>query len=90
MGETLRLFFRGLFYEGDTPSWTRVVSGILLLAFLIGSFYLLFRNQTWSHYSDFAAATGGGGAGLQAFNKFINSTRNSLPGQFPDKGGNVS
>lgn len=80
-------FLAGLFYEAGIPSWTRVASAMLLLAFLLGSAYLIIRGQTWGHYDTFAASTGGMGTGLQAFNKYVNSTQNSPSGQFPNKGG---
>lgn len=87
MGARMRAFVAGLFYEAGAPSWTRVTSAALLLAFLSGSAYLMLTGQTWAHYDTFAAASAGGGTGLQAFNKFVNSTLNSPPGQFPAKGG---
>ncbi len=66
-------FLKGLMYEPGGPSLTRSLAVLFAAAFLIGSFYLMVRGMHWDHYETFALITGGGGAGLQGANKFINS-----------------
>jgi hypothetical protein len=66
--------------ENGTYSLTRIASAVLLLAFLIGSFWLIFHGQTWGNYDSFATICGGGGATSQVVNKFINSKYNTPQG----------
>ena len=72
---------RQLLYESGELSLTRslVVAGFL--AFLLGSFYLMWRGSSWGNYETFATMTGGGGLASQLANKFINSKYNSSEGE---------
>lgn len=81
MREKIREFLVGLLYENGTPSRTGLFSIIAFLAFLLGSAYLLLRNQQWAHYETFAALTGGGGLGGLVSNKFINNKYGAPDGQ---------
>lgn len=65
--------------EGNEYSLTRILAVISFTAFLLGSFYLLFRGITWGNYETFAMFTGGGGAATQVINKFINGKYNTPP-----------
>lgn len=85
MLEEIKTFLKGLIYENGVPSRTGIISIIFALAFLIGSAYLLMYGITWPHYETFAVTTTGGGVGGLVANKFINSTKNSEAGKFPDK-----
>ena len=76
-----------LLYESGELSLTRSLAVAGFLAFLIGSFVLIIKNQTWGNYETFATMTGGGGLASQLANKFINSKYNSEPGKPPLKEG---
>lgn len=76
-----------LLYENDILSLTRVLAVIGWLAFLLVSFYLVWRGTGWQNYETFASLTGGDGAATQIANKFINSKYNSAPGSYKEKGG---
>ena len=68
--------------ENGQYSLTRIASAILLLAFLIGSFWLIFHGQSWGNYDSFALFCGGGGMAGQVGNKLINSKWNKdTPGK---------
>ena len=73
-------FFKNLLKENGQYSLTRIISAVLLLAFLAGSAYLILKGQTWGNYDSFAAYCGGGGAASQVVNKFINSKYNTPVG----------
>ena len=75
-------FFKGMMFENDTLSLTRVMSVTGYIAFIVGSIYLMINNISWDGYTTFAGYTGGGGAALQFGNKFINSKYNSAPGSY--------
>jgi hypothetical protein len=77
--------FKGMMYEDDMLSLTRVLSVSGYAAFLIGSIYLMVNNITWDGYSTFAGYTGGGGAALQFGNKLVNSKYNSAIGSYAPK-----
>ena len=66
-----------LLYEKGELSLTRVLAVAGFLAFLFGSFYLMWKGLTWGNYETFATMTGGGGLTSQLVNKFINSKYNS-------------
>lgn len=83
--ESVMNFIKGLVYENGSPSRTGITSLLFVLAFLIGSGFLIIHAQTWSHYETFALVTTGGGVGGALGNKYINSTKNSEQGKFPDK-----
>ena len=70
--------FKGMMYEDDMLSLTRVLSVSGYAAFLIGSVYLMVNNISWDGYSTFAGYTGGGGAALQFGNKLVNSKYNRV------------
>lgn len=67
--------------EDGTYSITRIGSATLTVAFLLASFYLIFRGQTWGNYDSFAMFCCGGGVAGQLGNKFINSKWNTLQGE---------
>ena len=67
--------------EGGEWSLTRCISLLGYTAFLVGSAYLLYKNQAWDGYSTFANLTGGGGALTQVMNKFINGKYNTPEGE---------
>ena len=77
--------FKGMMYEDDMLSLTRVLSVSGYAAFLIGSVYLMVNNIAWDGYSTFAGYTGGGGAALQFGNKLVNSKYNSAIGSYAPK-----
>ena len=77
-----------LLYEQGELSLTRSLAVAGFLAFLIGSFVLIVKNQTWGNYETFATMTGGGGMATQIANKFINSKYNSEEGKPPVRSGN--
>lgn len=81
----LNELFKGMMYEDDMLSLTRVLSVSGYAAFLIGSIYLMVNNITWDGYSTFAGYTGGGGAALQFGNKLVNSKYNSAIGSYSPK-----
>lgn len=81
----LNELFKGMMYEDDMLSLTRVLSVSGYAAFLIGSIYLMVNNITWDGYSTFAGYTGGGGAALQFGNKLVNSKYNSAIGSYAPK-----
>jgi len=81
----LDMLFRGMMFENDTLSLTRVISVGGYLAFLIGSLYLMINNIAWDGYATFAGYTGGGGAALQLGNKLVNSKYNSVVGSYEPK-----
>lgn len=85
MWDIIKCFFRDISCENGEASLTRIMSVGAFIAFLIGSFYLMFTGKSWPHYETFATMTMGAGAGTQVFNKFINSKYNSEPGRFPVK-----
>ena len=66
--------------EQNTLSLTRVIAITGWIAFLVGSFYLLFTGKSWDHYEIFSIMTAGGGAATQISNKLINSKYNSVDG----------
>lgn len=72
-----------LLYEQGELSLTRSLAVAGFLAFLAGSFYLIWKGSTWGNYETFATMTGGGGLASQIANKFINSKYNSEPGKPP-------
>ena len=90
MMDKIKLFIIGLLYENNEPSLTRFIALLAFFSFLLGSAYLMLKNQTWGHYSEFATLTGGGGAVTQIANKLINGKVNS-PDYIPyvkNNGGN--
>ena len=72
-----------LLYEQGELSLTRSLAVAGFLAFLAGSFYLIWKGSTWGNYETFATMTGGGGMATQIANKFINSKYNSEEGKPP-------
>lgn len=74
-----------LLYESGELSLTRSLAVAGFLAFLAGSFYLIYKGMTWGNYETFATMTGGGGLASQIANKFINSKYNSEPGKAPTR-----
>lgn len=72
-----------LLYESGELSLTRSLAVVGFLAFLVGSFYLMYRGTSWGNYETFATMTGGGGLASQIANKFINSKYNSEAGKPP-------
>lgn len=76
----MRKVIKFLLQENGQYSLTRVISAVLLLAFLVASFYLILKGQTWGNYSDFAVFCGGGGTVSQVANKYINSRFNTPQG----------
>ncbi len=76
----LKKIMNGLLYENDQLSLTRVLAITGWLAFLLVSFYLVYKQTGWQNYETFASLTGGGGAATQIANKFINSKYNSQVG----------
>lgn len=87
MCETIKCFFIDMLYENGVPSLTRFLALVAYASFLLASFYMIIRVETWSGYETFANLTAGGGSALQILNKFINSKYNSPSEQFPEKGG---
>ena len=81
----IRTWFRMLFYENDELSYTRVISAIVVIAFLAGSTYLVLTHTYWQNYDTFASLTGGGGGATQLVNKFINSKYNSVQGGYDSR-----
>lgn len=75
-----------LLYESGELSLTRSLAIAGFLAFLLGSFYLMWKGSTWGNYETFATMTGGGGMATQIANKFINSKYNSGAGKPPVRG----
>lgn len=82
MPQTVKTFLIQLLYEAQQPSLTRCLAIIGYAAFLAGTAYLMLKGQRWEHYETFATITGGGGAGLQAVNKYINSKYNTTEGNY--------
>ena len=72
-----------LLYESGELSLTRSLAVAGFLAFLAGSFYLMWKGTSWGNYETFATMTGGGGLATQVANKFLNSKYNSPPGTPP-------
>lgn len=72
-----------LLYESGELSLTRSLAVAGFLAFLAGSFYLMWKGTSWGNYETFATMTGGGGLATQVANKFLNSKYNSPPGAPP-------
>lgn len=81
----LDTLFKGMMFENDMLSLTRVLSVTGYLAFLLGSIYLMINNISWDGYATFAGYTGGGGAALQFGNKLVNSKYNSAVGSYEPK-----
>lgn len=81
----LDTLFKGMMFENDMLSLTRVLSVTGYLAFLLGSIYLMINNISWDGYATFAGYTGGGGAALQFGNKLVNSKYNSAVGSYETK-----
>jgi hypothetical protein len=77
--------FKGMMFENDTLSLTRVMSVTGYIAFIVGSIYLMINNISWDGYATFAGYTGGGGAALQFGNKLVNSKYNSVIGSYEPK-----
>lgn len=73
-------FVKGLMYENNEPSLTRVIAVVSECVFLLVVLYLVITGQTWSHFDTLAYVAGGGGLGTQVTNKFINSKFNSPVG----------
>ena len=57
--------------ERGVLSFTRLITAISIVSFLIVSFYLAYTNTDWRGYDTFSNLTGGGGIGAQLVNKFI-------------------
>lgn len=81
MLETTKKYFIHLLYENGEASLTRFLVFLSFLLFAGGSIYLMLKNQTWGHYSEFATLTGGGGIAGQIANKLINSSKCSEDNQ---------
>lgn len=62
--------------EDGVYSLTRVLPTIGYLAFIVTSVYMIVTGKTWTHYTEWAAATGGSVL-VQLANKFINSKYNN-------------
>lgn len=67
--------------ESGEYSLTRLLSVVGFIAFLVGSFYLIYKGTSWSNYETFASLTGGGSAATQIANKLINSKFNTASGE---------
>ena len=67
----------GFLKERGILSFTRLITAISIVSFLIVSFYLAYTNTDWRGYDTFSNLTGGGGIGAQLVNKFINSKYNT-------------
>lgn len=67
--------------EGGEWSFTRWLSFIGFLAFLVASGYLMYSGKNWAGYDTFASLTGGGGCVSQLVNKFINGKYNTPMGE---------
>jgi hypothetical protein len=67
--------------EKSLLSLTRILAIVGFAAFLVCSFYLMYKNQSWVHYDTFATWTGGGGLATQLLNKLMNSKLNTGPGE---------
>ena len=76
----MKRIIKAILTENGEYSLTRIASVVLMLAFLIASFYLIIKGQTWGNYDSFATICGGGGIAGQTVNKFINSKYNTLQG----------
>lgn len=63
--------------EGGYLSFTRVLSLVAFVFFIIVTAYLVLQGETWGHYETFAYMTCGGALGLQGFNKHVNSKFNT-------------
>lgn len=74
---------KALLYENGNLSLTRSLAIAGFLAFLAGSFYLMWKGASWGNYETFATMTGGGGLATQVANKFLNSKYNSPGGEPP-------
>ena len=81
-------YIKMLLYENEQLSLTRVLAISGWLAFLIVSFYLVWKGSGWQNYETFSTMTAGGGAATQIANKFINSKYNSADGSYKEKDGN--
>ena len=72
---------RGLFYENNEPSLTRIIAAIAfmvpLIAFLVVSGYLLWAGRDWAGYTTFATATMGSGA-AGALTQLVNKLGNTF------------
>jgi hypothetical protein len=75
-------FVKGLIYENDEPSLTRVIAIVSEAVFLGVVIYLVVTGLSWSHFDTLAYVAGGGGLGTQVTNKFINSKFNSASGSY--------
>ena len=67
--------------ENNIYSFTRILAAVGVVAFLLGSAYLIITCQTWGNYETFATMTGGGSAATQIANKLINSKFNTPQGE---------
>ena len=71
--------------EGGYFSFTRVLSLVAFVYFIIVTAYLVLQGETWGHYETFAYMTCGGALGLQGFNKHVNSKFNTPSGDIGKK-----
>ena len=67
--------------EGGLLSFTRVLSLVAFVFFIVVTSYLVLKGETWGHYETFAYMTCGGALGLQGFNKHVNSKFNTPLGE---------
>ncbi len=76
---TVKRFLKGIMWEAEGPSLTRVLTVFAVFLFTVVTLYLVFAGHSWEHYDTFAGIAGGGGLLGQVGNKFINSKFNRSP-----------
>lgn len=76
---TVKQFLKGIMWEAEGPSLTRVLTVFAVFLFTLVTLYLVFAGHRWEHYDTFASIAGGGGLLGQVGNKFINSKWNRSP-----------
>ena len=75
--DSLKRILKGIMWEAEGPSLTRVLTVFAVLLFALVTLYLVFSGNSWEHYDTFASIAGGGGLLGQVGNKFINSKWNN-------------
>ena len=77
--ETLKRFLKGIMWEAEGPSLTRVLTVFAVLLFALVTLYLVFSGNSWEHYDTFAGIAGGGGINSK-FNRSPRETEGRDPG----------